>query len=672
VPEAGEYRVFVRTRDWVARWKAPGTPGQFQLLFNGQALPETLGTRGADWSWHEAGKVRLPAGPVKLALHDLTGFEGRCDAIVLNSEPAFTPPNEREALARFRNKALGLPEKPGDGGQYDLVVVGGGVSGCCAAITAARLGLRVVLVQNRFVLGGNSSSEIRVWIQGRFRVPPYPVIGEVVAELYTHPPTSPAPAHYFGDERKMKVVRAESKLNLRLGEHVERVEKNEDRIVAAVSTNLKTGHQTRYTGRWFVDASGDGTVGQLAGAASEVETRGHLGSSNMWYVEETTQPAPFPRCPWALDLTDKPFPTKLQQLGHWFWESGFDQDTVRDAEAIRDHNFRAMYGAWDCLKNVKGLYPNHRLAWAAYISGRRESRRLLGDVVLSKKDVLERKVFPDGCVATTWPIDLHLPDQKYRKAAPENPFIARAEFIHLKEPFLVPYRCLYSRNVSNLFMVGRCISVTHEALGTVRVMATGGLMGEVVGRAAWLCHRHDCNPRAVQENYLDEFLELLRKPTRPAVIKPPQFSVPVGANVARVASVTTSGERDAAQAPPSLLNDGLVDTTDNALRWLSKAEVPNWVECRWPSPRTLVAARVISGYAHQDTVADPIEDFVMQYRDGSSWRDIPGTITRGNGEVFWQREFAPITCDRVRLMAQKTKGHISRIWEIELYEPAQK
>lgn len=517
LPEAGAYRVFVRTKDWVARWKAPGRPGQFQVVVNGQPLPETLGTRGVDWSWHEAGQVRLAGGRVKLALHDLTGFEGRCDALVLSSDPAFTPPSEPKALARFRKKALGLPDQPDDGGKYDLVVVGGGVSGCCAAVTAARLGLRVVLVQNRFVLGGNSSSEVRVWIGGKFQLPPYPVIGEVVAELYTHPPSSPAPARYFGDDRKMNVVRAEPKLTVRLGEHVNQVEKNENKIVAVVSTNLKTGRRTRFTGRWFVDASGDGAVGERAGARSEVEATGHLGSSNMWYVEETNKPAPFPRCPWALDLTGKPFPTKLDQLGPWFWETGFNQDTVRDAEAIRDHNFRAMYGAWDCLKNGKGLYPNHQLAWAAYISGRRESRRLLGDVVLSRDDVLSNKVYADGCVATTWPIDLHLPDKQYLEAAPDNPFIARAEFTHLKKPYLVPYRCLYSRNVDNLFMVGRCISVTHAALGTVRVMATGGLMGEVVGRAAWLCQQHDCTPRLVYENYLDEFLASLGKSTRKRV-----------------------------------------------------------------------------------------------------------------------------------------------------------
>ena len=217
----------------------------------------------------------------------------------------------------------------------------------------------------------------------------------------------------------------------------------------------------------------------------------------------------------ALDLTDKPFPTKLADLGVWFWESGFDFDTIQDAEAIRDHNLRAMYGAWDCLKNVKKLYPNHRIVWAAYISGRRESRRLLGDVILGKDDILSGREFADGCVGSTWSIDLHLPDPAFEAAAPDNPFISEAKYTQFrKKPYPIPYRCFYSRNVPNLMMAGRNISVTHEALGTTRVMGTNGMMGEALGRAALLCKKHNADPRHVYEKYLDEFKQLLKQSTK--------------------------------------------------------------------------------------------------------------------------------------------------------------
>jgi hypothetical protein len=514
LPKRGRYRVFVRTKDWVARWGAPGAPGKFQLLVDGKPLAATFGTQGADWFWQDGGSVQIDNPAVALTLKDLTGFEGRCDAVILSDEPGFVPPNDRASLTALRCAQRGLPKAPNEKGEFDLVVVGGGMAGCCSAVSAARLGLSVALIQNRHVLGGNSSSEIRVWINGRYQLPPYPVIGEIVAEMYTRPHASPGRAEEFGDDLKMRVVTAEENLTLLLGEHVDQVEMHGARIAAVVSVNTRSGRRTRTTGRYFADCTGDGAVGYLAGADYAVTTRRHQGSSNLWSVADTGAAAQFPRCPWALDVSNKPFPTKLRELGVWFWESGFDKDTVRDAETIRDHNLRAMYGAWDALKNAKGLYPNHKLAWAAYVSGRRESRRLMGDVVLTQDDVMSLRDFPDACVTTTWSIDVHYPDERYVAACPSDPFISKAVYTRFARPYAFPYRCLYSRNVANLFMAGRDISVTHEALGTVRVMATGGMMGEVVGRAATLCKRADCDPRDVYSEHLDELKTLLRTPTQ--------------------------------------------------------------------------------------------------------------------------------------------------------------
>ncbi len=668
LPKPGEYRVFVRTKDWVARWNAPGTPGRFQVLIDGKPLDETFGTRGKEWSWHDGGTVKLDRAEVTLTLHDLTGFEGRCDAIVLSAERGFTPPNEVKELTAFRQKTQGLPKEPDEKGEFDLVVIGGGVPGCCTAVSAARLGLKVAFIQDRPVLGGNSSSEVRVWIGGGFCLPPYPAIGEILAEFFTRPKVCPDEAEAYGDDLKMKVVAAEENITLFLWEHANGVELEGKRIAAVVSTHVLTGRRSRFEGRWFVDCTGDGTIGYLAKADYETTEKGHLGASNLWYPVDTGKPQPFPRCAWALDLTDKPFPTELSRLGKWFWESGFDLDTIRDAEAIRDHNLRAMYGAWDNLKNEKQLYPNHKLQWAAYISGKRESRRLLGDVVLTDTDVLEGKKYDDGCVACTWSIDLHYPDARYAKSSPGNEFISRAKFQGFKKPYLAPYRCLYSRSVPNLFMAGRNISVTHEALGTIRVMATGGLMGEVVGRAAAICKKHDCDPRDVYEDHLEEFIQLLRTPTRAHKLTPPKFAAAVGENAAAGAKVTTSGNYNAEGSHPEFVNDGQADTRQNALRWLSKAGVPNWVELSWPEEKTITAGRVISGYFSGGKVGDPIADFVLQYHDGETWQDVPGTSTQGNTAVDWQRTFKPVTAKRVRLYVTATQIDVSRIWEVELYE----
>lgn len=152
LPEPGTYHVFVRTKDWVARWDAPGTPGRFQLLVDGKPLEETFGTKGVEWSWHDGGTVKVDSKTVTLTLHDLTGFNGRCDAILFTKD-GNPPPNDSAVLPQWRRDLLGLDEAPTLKDGYDLVVIGGGYSGMGAAISAARAGCRVALIQNRPVLG---------------------------------------------------------------------------------------------------------------------------------------------------------------------------------------------------------------------------------------------------------------------------------------------------------------------------------------------------------------------------------------------------------------------------------------------------------------------------------------------------------------------------------------
>lgn len=519
-PAPGTYRVWVRTRNWVAPWNAPGAPGRFQVLVDGRPLDPVFGTEGAQWHWQDGGTVRIASSRVRLALRDLTGFEGRCDAILFVADASFTPPNRDPEMAAFRRKALGYPEGPEDAGAFDLVVVGGGIAGICATLSAARLGLDVALVQDRPVVGGNNSSEVRVWLQGARNVPPYERLGDIVAELeqkrsahYGHENT----ADLYEDEKKLALLRAEKNVRLFLGHRVNAVQTEAGRIRAVVAQEITSGRRLRLEGRWFVDSTGDGCVGALAGAHFEVSVPGHMGQSNLWSVIQTDRPQPFPRCPWALDLTDKPFPGRSKEkpdpkkLGGWYWESGFARDPIAEGEYIRDWNLRAMYGAWDALKNVDKVLPDYKLHWAAYISGKRESRRLLGDVVLTIEDIVTGKRYPDGCVPTGWKIDVHRPDERYEKGFEGDAFIAVADFGQYDMPYWVPYRCLYSRNVPNLFMAGRDISVTHEALGAVRVMRTCGIMGEVVGMAASICRRHSCDPRAVYEQHLEALKELMRR-----------------------------------------------------------------------------------------------------------------------------------------------------------------
>ena len=666
-PGPGVYRVWVRTRNWVAPWHSADAPGRFALHVAGRRLDATFGTEGAEWHWHDGGTVRIDDATVPLTLHDLTGFEGRCDAIFFTKDPDFIPPNDEPDMSRWRRDLLGLSEGPIEAGQYDFVVVGGGIAGTCASLAAARGGATVALIQDRPILGGNNSSEVRVWLGGNTNFEPYSRIGDIVRELEPERRAHYGPdntAELYEDQRRIDLVRAEPNLTLFLEYRANAVEVENGTIVAVIAQHTRSGQRLRFAGRYFADCTGDGCIGHLAGADYDMTLDGHMGRCNLWSVVDTGSPVSFPRCPWALDLSDKPFPWKENQLGCWYWESGFYHDPIEKSEYIRDLNFRAMYGAWDALKNARGLYPNHKLNWAAHISGKRESRRLLGDIVLSKEDIVGGVVYPDRCVPATWSIDLHLPDPAYDDGFQGDEFISKAYYTHYAKPYWVPYRCLYSRNVANLFMAGRDISVTHEALGAVRVMRTCGMMGEVIGMAASLCARYGATPRDIYPDYFDRMKEMMAGPNMT------EWLERAGANLALEAEVSVSSNYDPQKYPVENINDGRISTTDNSLRWLSSAaEMPDCVTFVWPEPKRVGAVRIVSGWFNGQNTTDPISEFALQYYKDRAWHEIPGSRVRNNARVEVVQEFAAIDADRIRLVVTRTPGDIARIWEVEFYLP---
>ena len=549
IENIAEYNVWVRTRDWVATWNVKGAPGKFQLLINNVALETTFGNEGAEWNWQYGGKVKLDKGENKIALHDLTGFEGRCDAIIFTTDNNFNPPHKTNKMASFRRKNLKLPKNPINAGEYDFVVVGGGMAGICAAVSAARQGLKVALIQNRPVLGGNNSSEVRVGLSGLIIQNAYPELGKLVNEigpvghwnlfeakqnpdseqskkiiktLEEHPEKmehNAGPASNYNDDKKRNIVEGEENISLFLNMHVFKAKNKKGNIQSVTAKNINTGKEYLFKGKVFADCTGDGNLGFLAGADFRIgreskEETGEIrapekadnlvmGTSVQWNSVEENSVSYFPECLWAIQF-DENTCHKLTK-GDWNWETGFYRDQINDTELIKDHAYRVVYGNWDYLKNRskdKIDFAKRRLSWVAYIGGKRESRRLLGDVILKEQDILNQTIFPDATITTTWGIDLHYPIENELGI---EPYLSRADIKKI-EPYEIPYRCFYSRNISNLFMAGRNISVTHVALGTVRVMRTTGMMGEVVGMAATICIQEDCSPRDV---YLDN-LELLK------------------------------------------------------------------------------------------------------------------------------------------------------------------
>ena len=497
---AGRVRAYVRTRDWTPDWEGE-KPGRFQLVLGGKAFPNTLGVAPASWGWVNAGTVEVGKGPQTLALHDLTGFEGRCDAIYLCSENVSAmPPDDAETLRKWRAVMRGEVGAPEDVVKADFVVVGGGIAGTAAAIAAAEAGLDVAIVHDRPMLGGNASDEIRVKTEKKKSE--YHWIVDAIKNTPSNGNSMAA-----DDTKRMELVRSYKNINLNLGWRAYGVVTNlERKIVAVDARNIETGARRRFLAPLYCDATGDGWIGYWAGAkymlgreakaeynepkrAPNVADTSTMGNSLLWTTKMQDSDYVFPKVPWATKVSGDLAATK----GTWQWEAGLDpkEDTIADAEMLRDRLFRAIYGAfW----NAKQKSENAKLVfnWVPYIAGRRESRRIIGDYVVSESDVLECRKFEDAIGIVTWTIDLHW-------AKGNTGF--QAETTHTRvRPWWMPYRSLCCRDVPNLLLAGRCASYTHVAFGSSRVMHAGGQQGVAAGYAASLCKKYGCMPRSIHED----------------------------------------------------------------------------------------------------------------------------------------------------------------------------
>lgn len=534
LPSAGTYHVYARTYNWTSPWSEKEGPGGFRISVGGKKLASTLGNSGSNWEWQYAGSVEVgstgEAGgsrkvgetKVEVRLHDLTGFDGRCDAIYLTKKKSDLPPSEGKALAKLRSKHNPHKEVVKE---FDFVVVGGGIAGMCAAVSAARLGTKVALINDRPIWGGANSSEIRVHLGGHIEMAPYTNLGNLIKEFGPVRGGNAQPAENYEDSKKQSFLDAEPNLELFPCYRAFAVEKKGGRISAVLASQIETGEVVKFVAPIYSDCTGDGTIGHLAGAdylmgregrsdfnepsAPEVADKLTMGSSVQWYSADKGERTSFPVFEYGLNFHDKSVERVV--MGEWTWETGMNRDQCEEFERIRDYGLMVVYSNWSYLKNRledNAKFANRSLDWVAYVAGKRESRRLLGDHILTENDLIGEVEYPDASFTTTWSVDLHYPDPKNTANFPGSEF--KSISVHgSTNPYAVPYRCLYSRNVENLFMAGRDISVTHIGLGTVRVMRTTGMMGEVVGMAASICTKHDGSPRDVYEKYLPELKALM-------------------------------------------------------------------------------------------------------------------------------------------------------------------
>ncbi|WP_251795681.1 MULTISPECIES: FAD-dependent oxidoreductase [unclassified Arenibacter] len=514
----GKYKVWVRTKNWVpGEWEAPG---KFQIKVNDVLLENTLGLRSG-WGWEYAGAIQIKNKKNVLELVDLTGFNGRCDAIYFTTSDN-EPPSSLKKLTAWRKTVVMEPLAPEVTKKYDLVVVGGGIAGCAAAIAAAEQGLQVALIHDRPVLGGNASSEIRVHTLGI-----YGNFERILKKLDTEHYPNGSPEAHKDQIKRDNNVKSYNNISLFLNWRAYDAKAVENRISYVDARQTATGERIRFNAPLFVDSTGDGWIGFWAGAefsygresvdeyGEEWKEHGELwspkqpdnavmGSSVLWRSYEVEQKVDFPKVPWAMPVAKDYAKVK----GEWQWEfSRNDLNQIDDAEEIRDHMLRAIYGSFANAKK-QPENANRKLEWVSYLVGKRESRRLVGDYIFTLNDAKTGRTFPDGVVEETREVDVHyqtvLEDEK-------NPdFISEALFYKTPK-YYIPYRSLYSKNISNLFMAGRNFSTSHVGLGGPRVMRTTGQMGAAVGFAASLCKKYEVDPRDIYTGYLDEYMELIEK-----------------------------------------------------------------------------------------------------------------------------------------------------------------
>lgn len=553
IPEDGDYRLWVRTKNWTAFWSEGKTPGIFQVLIDGKADPSEFGigkthldvkagidfpddidtsrearAERAQWYWQKGETYHLTKGGHSIALHDLMGLDGRCDAIILTSTDE-VPGDSLEDYRALREALLG-PGKPEDKGNYDLVVIGAGMSGLCAAIAAARLGLKVALVQDRYILGGNNSSEVRVGLGGQINMPPYPSLGYILNEIGPDRIGNARGAHHYQDWKKWDVIAAEPNISLFAGYTVVNAEMKDGKIVAVTAVEATNQNLIRISGNLFSDCTGDANLAVMAGAATMMgrEARSEFGEtlapekaddftmgvSIEWYCEDWNTPCSFPdSVDWGLKLDEDT--VEPVHRANWYWEVGMRDDQIADAEKIRDYGMYVAYSTFSYCKNrlaKKEDWECTHLTWVSHVSGKRESRRIVGDLILREQDLTRPIPYEDGTCTTTWRIDQHYPMEKNSADYPGEEWMSYGKLMPI-DPYAIPYRCLYSRDVPNLFMAGRDISVTHVALGSVRVMRTCAMMGEVVGMAAVVCCRRGSMPRDVYTTWFQDLVELMKKGT---------------------------------------------------------------------------------------------------------------------------------------------------------------
>ena len=596
------------------------------------------------------------------------------------------------------NSVTGVPSRKMKA-NYDVAVLGGGLAGICAAVSAARNGAKVVLVQDRPVLGGNSSSEMRVHVNGVGGLKPKYIpereTGIVEEMLLANRFQNPQEAYTIWDHVLYEYTTREKNLTLMLNTQAVDAVMNGNTIKAAKCWQSKTEIEWTISAKQFIDCSGDGLLAAKAGAEYRTGREGkaefnerfapdkpdgwQMGATLLIASEDMGKKMPFTPPHFALKYDgDKSHPgRKVANFmnGIWWLEVGSDADIIADFENMSAKLMGYLYGVWDYIKN-SGKYPeadNHALTWVGSIPATRESRRFIGDYILKEGDLIDNVDFKDAVAYGGWSLDEHCCAGIENLQDPPSYF-----HYHFSEIYQIPYRSLYSRNIDNLLFAGRNISQTHIALSSSRVMATCSLMGQAVGTAAMLCCKYGVNPRAIYEKHMNELQEQLMRDDVYIPKVASKDAKDLAKNVSKFSATSTkSGDAK------NLINGVSRDIDGNINHWQS-VSLPASVTLEWKKAQKLSKIEVKCDTNLQRQIfmhkARPENDKFTQLiptellksaevevRVNKKWVKVGGV--ENNQARLMKFHFDTVEADAIRFTAKETYGiDTVKLFEIRAYE----
>jgi hypothetical protein len=595
--------------------------------------------------------------------------------------------------------------------QADFVVAGGGLAGLCAALAAARHGLRTVLLQDRSVLGGNASSEIKMHVVGADCHGSRPGAREtgIIEELRLEDAfRNPDRCYSLWDLLLYEKAVLEPNLTLLLdtacvGAEISRAGDGSVFLERLRALRAPTEEEFIISARFFADCTGDGGLGAAAGAefmrgreprslhgeslAPETGDAKTLGSSILLTGRKADGPRSFVAPGWARKFTSADFkhrPISSYEYGYWWFEWGGHLDTIADSPTVIRHELlRIALGVWDYIKN-SGEHPaaaDWELEWIGSVPGKRESRRFLGPHVLTEAEVLAGRLFEDAVAHGGWWIDLHPP------LGIDAPDEAPCEQVHFPHLFTIPLRCLHSRNVRNLFFAGRNISATHVAFASTRVMATCAIMGQAVGTAAAVLGRGV--GRDISQLSTSGAVRALRQVLLRDDVFLPALAAEDPEDLACKASIRASSETS--DGPATAVTDGisrplpahLGPWADGHVHAWRTPDLPAWLDLRWAETVEISEVHLcfdsglqrelmlsLSDHASRKVVRGPQPEIVRRYEvlDGD------GAVLVREDENHLRRRthrFAqPVRLKSLRVRLLETWGApVSALHEIRVYGP---